>query len=186
MKPIIHHQGSDCCHTCCLKIEDLSVRFGAEEALANVDLHMHCGQIVALIGPNGAGKSTLIRAILGQQEYTGRITFHGPDGASASSASATFRKARTSPRATRSAFWICSPAASPAARRFSARQRPCVKKSSPVLRTSTPRASSTGASARSPAASCKGCCWRWRLNRCRTCSFSTSRFPASMWRAWRF
>ena len=80
MKPIIHHQGSDCCHTCCLKIEDLSVRFGAEEALANVDLHMHCGQIVALIGPNGAGKSTLIRAILGQQEYTGRITFHGPDG----------------------------------------------------------------------------------------------------------
>ena len=41
---------------------------------------MHCGQIVALIGPNGAGKSTLIHAILGQQAYTGSITFHGPDG----------------------------------------------------------------------------------------------------------
>ena len=181
MKPIIHHQGSDCCHTCCLKIEDLSVRFGAEEALANVDLHMHCGQIVALIGPNGAGKTTAFNMNTPAASHsTGRTA------ASASSASATFRKARTSPRATRSAFWICSPAASPAARRFSARQRPCVKKSSPVLRTSTPRASSTGVSARSPAASCKGCCWRWRLSRCRTCSFSTSRFPASMWRAWRF
>ena len=56
------------------------MRYGAEEALSGVNLHMHCGQIVALIGPNGAGKSTLIHAILGQQAYTGSITFHGPDG----------------------------------------------------------------------------------------------------------
>lgn len=80
MTPFIHHPGGDCRHSCCLKIENLSVRFGTEEALSGVDLHMHCGQIVALIGPNGAGKSTLIRAILGQQEYTGSISFHGPDG----------------------------------------------------------------------------------------------------------
>ena len=56
------------------------MRDGAEEALSGVNLHLHCGQIVALIGPNGAGKSTLIHAILGQQAYTGSITFHGPDG----------------------------------------------------------------------------------------------------------
>ena len=80
MTPFIHRQGGDCHHACCLKIENLCVRFGAEEALSGVNLHMHCGQIVALIGPNGAGKSTLIRAILGQQEYTGSISFHGPDG----------------------------------------------------------------------------------------------------------
>ena len=80
MKPIIHHQGSDCCHTCCLKIEDLSVRFGAEEALANVDLHMHCGQIVALIGPNGGGKSTLAKLIMGVERATsGQILLDGTD-----------------------------------------------------------------------------------------------------------
>lgn len=80
MTPFIHRRGGDCNHTCCLKIQNLSVRYGAEEALSGVNLHMHCGQIVALIGPNGAGKSTLIHAILGQQAYTGSITFHGPDG----------------------------------------------------------------------------------------------------------
>ena len=80
MMPFIHRRGGDCNHTCCLKIQNLSVRYGAEEALSGVNLHMHCGQIVALIGPNGAGKSTLIHAILGQQAYTGSITFHGPDG----------------------------------------------------------------------------------------------------------
>ena len=80
MTPFIHRRGGDCNHTCCLKIQNLSVRYGAEEALSGVNLHMHCGQIVALIGPNGAGKSTLIHAILGQQAYTGSITFHGPGG----------------------------------------------------------------------------------------------------------
>ena len=64
------------CHdSCCLKIENLSVRFDNEAVLEDINLHMHCGQIVALIGPNGAGKSTLIKAILGQREYTGKIVF---------------------------------------------------------------------------------------------------------------
>ena len=68
------HNGS-CQGACCLKIQDLSVRFGTDAVLEHVNLHMHCGQIVALIGPNGAGKSTLIRAILGERAYTGSITF---------------------------------------------------------------------------------------------------------------
>ena len=67
--------GGDCCSACCLKISDLTVRFGDEAVLDHVNLHIHCGQIVALIGPNGAGKSTLIRAILGQQPYEGTIDF---------------------------------------------------------------------------------------------------------------
>ena len=73
------------CHdSCCLKIEHLSVRFGTEPVLEDVNLHMHCGQIVALIGPNGAGKSTLIKAILGQREYEGSIVFT-PAGGTAQS-----------------------------------------------------------------------------------------------------
>ncbi len=70
-----HRHGGDCCSACCLKISDLTVRFGDEAVLDHVNLHIHCGQIVALIGPNGAGKSTLIRAILGQQPYEGTIDF---------------------------------------------------------------------------------------------------------------
>ena len=69
------HAGS-CQRACCLKVEHLSVSIGGEAILSDVSLHMHCGQMVALIGPNGAGKSTLIRAILGQRDYEGSITFH--------------------------------------------------------------------------------------------------------------
>ena len=67
--------GSGCQDACCLKIENLSVRFSEDPVLEDINLHMHCGQIVALIGPNGAGKSTLIKAILGQREYEGKIVF---------------------------------------------------------------------------------------------------------------
>ena len=72
MIPHLHPHAGDCEHACCLKIEHLSVHIGGETILDNIDLHMHCGQMVALIGPNGAGKSTLIRAILGQREYEGK------------------------------------------------------------------------------------------------------------------
>lgn len=71
-----HLHGGSCGDACCLKIENLRVRIGSETILDNINLHMHCGQLVALIGPNGAGKSTLIRAILGQREYEGTISFH--------------------------------------------------------------------------------------------------------------
>ena len=78
-----HLHGGSCQHACCLKIENLGVKFGDEVVLENVNLHMHCGQMVALIGPNGAGKSTLIRAILGQRAYTGKIVFSPADGSTA-------------------------------------------------------------------------------------------------------
>ena len=78
---IHNHLHSDSCeNACCLKIEHLSVKIGTDVILDDINLHMHCGQIVALIGPNGAGKSTLIRSILGQREYEGKITFHSADG----------------------------------------------------------------------------------------------------------
>ena len=70
-----HAHCGGCQDACCLKIENLSVHFGTDAVLEGVDLHMHCGQMVALIGPNGAGKSTLIKAILGQRPYEGSITF---------------------------------------------------------------------------------------------------------------
>lgn len=74
MIPLKHH-GHDCEDSCCLQIQNLSVKLGNDRILDNINLHMHCGQIVAVIGPNGAGKSTLIKSVLGQQEYSGEISF---------------------------------------------------------------------------------------------------------------
>lgn len=71
------HSGN-CGHSCCLRIQNLSVKIGAEQILEGIDLHAHCGELIALIGPNGAGKSTLLKAILGQQEYSGIISFSVP------------------------------------------------------------------------------------------------------------
>ena len=72
------NHGGSCGDSCCLRIQNLSVQIGSERILSDVNLHIHCGQMVALIGPNGAGKSTLIKAILGQQEYEGIIAFSAP------------------------------------------------------------------------------------------------------------
>ena len=69
------NHGGSCDDSCCLRIQNLSVVIGNDSILKDVNLHIHCGQMVALIGPNGAGKSTLIKAILGQRDYDGIIAF---------------------------------------------------------------------------------------------------------------
>lgn len=74
----IQSHGGSCSHSCCLRIQNLSVKFGSETILHDINMHLHCGEMVALIGPNGAGKSTLLKAILGQQEYNGIISFSVP------------------------------------------------------------------------------------------------------------
>ena len=73
-----NHNSSSCDGACCLKLEDVSVSIGTDLILKDVNLHVHCGQMVALIGPNGAGKSTLLKTILGEREYKGKISFHEP------------------------------------------------------------------------------------------------------------
>ncbi len=72
----IHTKG--CGDSCCLKIQNLSVKIGKDDILKDVSLHIHCGEMVALIGPNGAGKSTLLLAILGEREYEGVVSFSAP------------------------------------------------------------------------------------------------------------
>ena len=73
----LFHRGG--CHdSCCLKVQNVSVKIGGDKILRNVNLHVHCGQLVALIGPNGAGKSTLLKALLGEREFDGNIIFSAP------------------------------------------------------------------------------------------------------------
>ncbi|MEA4813847.1 MAG: metal ABC transporter ATP-binding protein [Oscillospiraceae bacterium] len=79
-KSVKKHNGLDCSECCCLRVEGLGVKRGDDVILHDVDIHIHCGQIVALIGPNGAGKSTLFRAVLGQIPHTGSINFERAGG----------------------------------------------------------------------------------------------------------
>ena len=76
MKLFFH--GGGCGDSCCLRVQDLAVTIGSERILHDVNMHVHCGELVALIGPNGAGKSTFLKAVLGQRDYDGVIAFSAP------------------------------------------------------------------------------------------------------------
>lgn len=69
-----------------LELKGVSKRFGAVQALMNVDFTASPGEVMALVGDNGAGKSTLIKGIAGiypfdegEVYFDGkRVTMHSP------------------------------------------------------------------------------------------------------------
>jgi len=61
-----------------LEIDQIDVFYGDLQALWNVSLTIHDGEIAALVGSNGAGKSTLLKTICGLLRFTrGSIRFNG-------------------------------------------------------------------------------------------------------------
>jgi thiamine transport system ATP-binding protein len=63
-----------------LRVEGAHVRFGADTAVAGVDLEVGASETVALLGPSGCGKTTLLRAIAGLQPLdAGSICWDGED-----------------------------------------------------------------------------------------------------------
>ncbi len=63
-----------------LQIENVSVFYGAIQALDGISLTVNQGEVVTMIGANGAGKSTTIRTISGLvRPRSGRILFEGED-----------------------------------------------------------------------------------------------------------
>ncbi|MGW0823102.1 ATP-binding cassette domain-containing protein [Streptomyces sp. NPDC002845] len=61
-----------------LALRGVSKRFGAVQALTDVELEISAGQVVALVGDNGAGKSTLVKTIAGVHPIDeGIIEFEG-------------------------------------------------------------------------------------------------------------
>jgi branched-chain amino acid transport system ATP-binding protein len=59
-----------------LKVENISVNYGAIKALQNVSFQINQGEIVALIGANGAGKTTILNTISNiVPSVAGKITY---------------------------------------------------------------------------------------------------------------
>jgi len=84
-----------------LRLSDVSKSFAGTDALQDISLEVHAGQVLCLLGDNGAGKSTLIKILSG---------FHAPttgtveaDGAPVVLKSPRDASDRASPRSTSSA-----------------------------------------------------------------------------------
>lgn len=68
-----------------MRVEELTIAYGAKVAVNGVDLPVHQGEVLALIGPSGCGKTTLLRSLNRLVELTpgaargGRIVLDGDD-----------------------------------------------------------------------------------------------------------
>ncbi len=61
-----------------LALSQVSKHFGAIQALTEVSLALHAGEVVGLMGDNGAGKSTLVKIIAGNfPPSSGTLTMEG-------------------------------------------------------------------------------------------------------------
>ena len=60
-----------------LDVRNVSVSYGAVEAVSAVSISVRTSEIVTVIGPNGAGKSTLLNALIGLIPARGSVDFDG-------------------------------------------------------------------------------------------------------------
>ena len=60
-----------------LEVHNLTVRYGAVEAVRNLSLSVGAGEAITLIGPNGAGKSSTLKGILGLASSSGTVHYQG-------------------------------------------------------------------------------------------------------------
>lgn len=60
-----------------IEIKNLSKKYGNRQALENISLQIHQGEIIGLFGENGAGKTTFMKSILGFHRFQGSVTLDG-------------------------------------------------------------------------------------------------------------
>ena len=82
-----------------IQLTNVSKRYGAYEAVADLNLSVAAGEMIGFLGPNGAGKTTTIGLLLGfLRPSAGSVQLLGQDMAVPQAA----RQARVSARRVRS------------------------------------------------------------------------------------
>jgi branched-chain amino acid transport system ATP-binding protein len=62
-----------------LEVRDLHAYYGKSHILQGVNFSVGEGEIVSLLGRNGVGRSTTIKAVMGDVERTGSVSFRGQE-----------------------------------------------------------------------------------------------------------
>jgi iron(III) transport system ATP-binding protein len=63
-----------------VEVRDVSLAFGANTVLRDIDVTVEPGEFFALLGPSGCGKSTLLRLIAGfNRAQRGAVLIDGED-----------------------------------------------------------------------------------------------------------
>ncbi len=62
-----------------LEVSNLSVTYGAVQAVRNISFSVESGQLVVMLGANGAGKTSTLKAISGQVKSVGSILLMGQE-----------------------------------------------------------------------------------------------------------
>ena len=100
-----------------LQARSIAKHFGALQALTDVDLDIHAGQVLAILGDNGAGKSTFIKILSGAYEASAgtllleaRQPFRLPQDAADAGSPRSFRnsRCRKTSRSPRTYFSVAS------------------------------------------------------------------------------
>ena len=61
-----------------ISISKLSKKYGKQQVLDDLSLHISAGKLIGLLGPNGCGKTTLIKIMSGLlPDYEGQVLLDG-------------------------------------------------------------------------------------------------------------
>lgn len=58
-----------------VSLSNISVSYGTECVLRNINLNIYANDFLGVIGPNGGGKTTLVKTIIGAVPYSGKVSY---------------------------------------------------------------------------------------------------------------